>query len=1011
MKISPRCPISSGAPSFALISVLALVSLAALTATAFLATARLERRATMPLTQSTTLEMALHAGSVAAMEMLDYAPSKHFNFVTTCWRGNGPNDWTNELGYLLSGAVQSTSVKTSTIYNFYACFSTATLTNLGTNATDLVCVSNNVDNQGTFQTQIAAFMTTNTNGFVANPDPTNPICTRIPLLGDATSPPVGWVYINQDKRIIGTTNTTNVSVVRFAFFAQDLCGMMDAERMGGASSRDTGTNPTEISLTNASGSSLTNSALVTSLTSSTNRRKYLSPGMLLLSNAGNLTTNDLRYVTTGLRHWTNAWERIPVGLGYRDSWAFKLVLNDTSFTNTSIGNTTTLPNTLRDAAANLIARNMQTFTNTNRSGGMDGGRYLNALAVNMQDYVDADIDPTTNGSGSTAVRGVEPLPFITETATSMWWFNHGTNIPGFTGQIADEIHLANYVELWNLSDRPFSGNLTVSFSNSLSCGSVNGVPIDLTFTSNSASRTWTNTLGSAHPHTNVISVNPPLAPNEYRAFFLGTNIYRFLILNTPTPEGNWYNGQTATNGFLRLGATNNPLSDSFVSSVSVAYNGVVYDRATNLHRVGSRTLYCRAFASGNNANPDWAGNVPALRLTPTNLLPLPGDPRIGFYLTCTNNAQGYASANPNYGNSMGWRNRGVSSAGVTFETRPSAWLDGGYTNSPYMPTNVTDANFPDINRHTNAFTNEFVQKFNNTGTWSNVFELGNIFDPLAWGVPTNSSSITTSHTAAGNGSGNVTNGGGTTLRIGRAEHQRFAFTNLPGASIATPNMMASSAALLDLFCCGPANTITNRVHLNVDYRSIPFDESGQINLNTAPAPVLRALAGSVRLTNDSAMVPAGLSISNAMAEAFAQGVMRFRAQYPFYSPSQLSFIGTDPAWPNTNTWPNNTVFGNTNTISLANIPGNVSGGSASLGVSRWGDQAAEEWFQKIYKLSTTQSRNFRVYVVAQLVDSNKVAYGPVVRKYYHVVTRQNSDSLTNIPAASGSTLRTFESPY
>lgn len=211
--------------------------------------------------------------------------------------------------------------------------------------------------------------------------------------------------------------------------------------------------------------------------------------------------------------------------------------------------------------------------------------------------------------------------------------------------------------------------------------------------------------------------------------------------------------------------------------------------------------------------------------------------------------------------------------------------------------------------------------------------------------------------------------------------------------------MISAAALMDLFST-----------------SDQYDESGQINLNTAPAPVLRALAGDVYLRSDAALLAGransgtSFSVPASMVEAFAQGVMRFRSQYPFYSPSQLPFIGTDGNWPNTNSWPSNSVFGNPNTIRLFPAPGNSST-SANLGIAEWNDQAAEEWFAKIYKLSTTYSRNFRVYVVAQLVDSNKVGYGPVVRKYYNVVTRQNTDKSTDIPPASASTFNSYESRY
>jgi hypothetical protein len=148
-----------------------------------------------------------------------------------------------------------------------------------------------------------------------------------------------------------------------------------------------------------------------------------------------------------------------------------------------------------------------------------------------------------------------------------------------------------------------------------------------------------------------------------------------------------------------------------------------------------------------------------------------------------------------------------------------------------------------------------------------------------------------------------------------------------------------------------------------------------------------------------------------MAEAFAQGVMRFRAKYPFYSPSQLAFIGTDPTWPNTNTWPTNAVFGNTNTISLVTNSVNTLT-STSLGITDWNDQAAEEWFAKIFKLSTVYSRNFRVYVIAQKATNSSgtfIGVGPVVRKYYNVLIRQNGEGAGDAPGASPVT--TFQSYY
>jgi hypothetical protein len=285
-------------------------------------------------------------------------------------------------------------------------------------------------------------------------------------------------------------------------------------------------------------------------------------------------------------------------------------------------------------------------------------------------------------------------------------------------------------------------------------------------------------------------------------------------------------------------------------------------------------------------------------------------------------------------------------------------------------------------------------KRNDTGRMTNIIELGNIYDPMQWSDQTGSG-IANQPGLWTNLTSSATNdphyGGRITLRIGRHEYSRFAFTNLYSnpKDIAIPNMGLSSAALLDLFC------VSNGTNVSGGPYSLG---AGKINLNTAPAPVLRALGGAVLLNSDQAQVPANYTIPPGMAEAFAQGVMRFRFQYPFLSPSHLAFIGTDSNWPNTSTWPSNAVFGNTNKISLStNAPGNKFSDTATNGVSEWNDLAAEEWFSKIYALSSCQSHNFRIYVVAQRVATNSSgqtnAIGPLVKKYYQVFF-QNGSSVT-----------------
>jgi hypothetical protein len=277
--------------------------------------------------------------------------------------------------------------------------------------------------------------------------------------------------------------------------------------------------------------------------------------------------------------------------------------------------------------------------------------------------------------------------------------------------------------------------------------------------------------------------------------------------------------------------------------------------------------------------------------------------------------------------------------------------------------------------------------FIQNGPMTNILELGNITDPILWRT-SNTGLIDT------NASPDPRFGGGNTLRIGRPEHPRFAFTNMYNNSTPwIPNMAQSSAALLDLFCLSNGVNTTN---------SGPYSlGAGKINLNTAPAPVLRALAGGVLLTNDTAQLPTNAAVPARMAEAFAQGVMRFRSKYPFLTPSHLCFIGTDTNWPNTSSWPSNSVFGNTNTISLSAAPGN-SAASTRINVNEWNDQAAEEWFSKIYALSSCQSQNFRIYVVAQRVTTNSNAIGPLVKKYYQVYF-QNGSAISNSVISINST--------
>jgi hypothetical protein len=145
-----------------------------------------------------------------------------------------------------------------------------------------------------------------------------------------------------------------------------------------------------------------------------------------------------------------------------------------------------------------------------------------------------------------------------------------------------------------------------------------------------------------------------------------------------------------------------------------------------------------------------------------------------------------------------------------------------------------------------------------------------------------------------------------------------------------------------------------------------------------------------------------------MVRAFTNGVAKFRQTYPFITPSQLAFISSDYGNNNwTNSWPINAVF-------ATNVPTGLPRGGLS-GPTAVNDAGREEWFSKIYNLTCVQSFNYRIYVVAQLTDTNGNPKGAMMRKYYQMYLNYNGPQPpTGAPdsqAPSVSPLPTYEAFY
>jgi len=344
---------------------------------------------------------------------------------------------------------------------------------------------------------------------------------------------------------------------------------------------------------------------------------------------------------------------------------------------------------------------------------------------------------------------------------------------------------------------------------------------------------------------------------------------------------------------------------------SISLNGDEIDKSTpgqGLERVASTEGM--AFQK-----PYWKGNP---MVADVNLeLGRAGDPRINKLINLKRKEYKYENHT-----SWGGRNR-MPELPTTPLGEVKRWLDGTFiTNSPAGATATTVNDLPSTLSTQIAYYPHAPIRFNNSGRINNILELGHIFDPTQWNVNLNSLDNISQSASPSNLSG-----GTGSLRVGRAEHSRFT------------NQGLRASQLLDLFAAGQTNNagfVRNSI-------------SGRININTASTNALRALAAGVFHQSDPAINPTNLVVPTNAVRAFVEAVDRFRNERPFFSTSQLTMLATNN---NTSQWPSNAVFGN----------------KTLIGANEWNDSAAEEWYSKIYHLSTVRSRNFMVYMVGQALQ-------------------------------------------
>lgn len=492
--------------------------------------------------------------------------------------------------------------------------------------------------------------------------------------------------------------------------------------------------------------------------------------------------------------------------------------------------------------------------------------------------------------------------------------------PGKPFQVAVEVR--TFVEVWNPSDQKITGK--IKFNNIDKVGVTAGGP-----------RFFGDRIMAPVPE------EVTLEANEHKVLEMFVNgvapVFRF--------DNNF---QTAA-PYSFLGSSTNKfelfwkdlLVDGTVSSVGM-------NRAA-----GSPNL--RDF---NNEKDAYAsGNVPPLVFPPASV----GDPRITYYLRRTFSAVNYAS-----NTAWGGRNK-LSGAGVEVELDPGdpptsdGWTDGGHnfalgvkpgTNS-WIPrsSNLEFYNNPGNKKpYPPNEPQHAPTRISNEGNYKNICELGNIFDPAQV--------ADVRATSPGNGLvvGNDDGGGGFTFAIGRPEFPAFDTEGL------------RAAQLLDLFSIEPqAEAKAGR----------------RVNINTAPAEVLRALLEGQPLTADKVQPQLFPAVSNVEAEKFERQVIGTRNAAPLRGYSDLALINPSNQPNNLSRRPDQPsknaadapYFGNEKLYKTGTKPG-----------SDWKDAGREEHLARFLGLVKFNSNLFRIVVMGQAVSSDgKTVLGTKRMEFHYAV--------------------------
>lgn len=203
-----------------------------------------------------------------------------------------------------------------------------------------------------------------------------------------SGPSVKWVEM-RDPQDTATAPAHNLPYARYAYWAEDLDGYLDASQVGGQP-RTTGTNPQEVAMFTVFNPNLQSDDSSTAATTLINNRPLLFTVPTVQQIAQ--TSPDLAGPNLAVRLGIDTAEQnlVPLGYGYGNGGQPKTPLNPISqFSHGNIGKKFGTP--ISSAMPAFASRTGTTSGGKGHAGTVD---YLNNLASNLIDYV-APLDAPT----------------------------------------------------------------------------------------------------------------------------------------------------------------------------------------------------------------------------------------------------------------------------------------------------------------------------------------------------------------------------------------------------------------------------------------------------------------------------------------------------------------------------------------------------------------------------------------------------------------------------------------